>query len=219
MRLFVALTPPEDLRDRIREAVEPLREAGYPIRWIESDGYHLTLKFLGDVREVMIPVIGKALDEVGRKTPVFPVTLRGFGAFPTIRKPRVLWMGAGPSPVLRCLKQDLEWTLAERGLEREARSFHPHITLGRAAEAEGAGAFRGLDERAGALDVELGFTARSVHLMRSRLSSRGARYTVIGSSPLLGENLESDEDLEGAADANGVANPRGAANPEGGTEP
>jgi len=194
MRLFVALTPPDEVRDRIREAVEPLRKGGYPIRWIEPEGYHLTLKFLGDVREVVIPVIEKALGEVGRKTPTFPVALRGFGAFPTIRKPRVLWMGAGPSPVLRCLKQDLEWTLAERGFEREARSFHPHITLGRAAEAEGAGAFRGLDERAGAMDVELHFTARSVHLMRSHLSSIGARYTSIGAFPLLGESDEGPED-------------------------
>jgi 2'-5' RNA ligase len=82
------------------------------------------------------------------------------------------------------LKQDLEWTLGDRGFDAESRSFHPHVTLGRADDSGGAGAFRGLD----ALMADMEFTGEvKVHtldLMRSQLSGSGSTYTVLASSKL-----------------------------------
>jgi 2'-5' RNA ligase len=184
MRLFVALNLPEEERQRVYEAAAPLRDAGLPVRWLAHNTFHLTLKFLGEVRNEMVERVGSVIDRVAEGTPQFAMELGGFGAFPTIRRPRVIWLGVDPSPALRCLKQDLEWALASGGFERETRAFHPHITLGRAEANHGAGAFRGLDEMVAGLDFRVRVEVRTVELMRSHLSKSGARYTVVGLSDL-----------------------------------
>lgn len=177
MRLFIALNLPEEERERIHRAAEPLRQGGFPIRWVDSEAFHVTLKFLGDVRSEGVGVIERVLDRVAAETQPLPLKLGGFGAFPTIRRPRVLWVGVDPSPALRCLKQDLEWGLASHGYERETRAFHPHVTVGRTAEREGAGAFRGIDELSAGLEYTGTVKLETVDLMRSHLSRKGPRYT------------------------------------------
>lgn len=184
MRLFIALNLPEKQREKIHAAARPLREAGLPVRWLEPEEYHLTLKFLGDVRSDLVPVAEGVLGRVTEETREFPLAVHGFGAFPTIRRPRVIWIGGDPTPALRCLKQDLEWGLANHGFERETRAFHPHITLGRADEEAGAGAFRGLDALAAGLSFRTRFTVKTVDLMRSQLSRQGTRYSVLAERPL-----------------------------------
>jgi 2'-5' RNA ligase len=184
VRLFVALNLPKQERTRIQRAVARLRDSEFPVRWIEPDGYHLTLKFLGEVRAELVPTLERAIDRVAAATNAFPLSISGFGAFPTIRRPRVLWLGVDPSPALRCLKQDLEWGLASHGFERETRAFHPHITIGRAEDEEGAGAFRGLDDLAAGLRFSAKVPAVTVDLMRSQVARGGQKYSVLRQSPL-----------------------------------
>lgn len=184
MRLFVALNLPKKERDRVFRRARPLRDENLPIRWVDPAHYHLTLKFLGEVHPDRIERVQRILDRVAEGTRTFDVELRGFGAFPTIRRPRVLWVGVDPSSALRCLKQDLEWALAECGFERETRAFHPHLTLGRATGEGGAGIFRGLDERVARLECKASFTARRLDLMNSQLTRQGPRYTILSRSDL-----------------------------------
>ena len=132
MRLFLALNLPKKERQRIDRAARRLREKDLPVRWVDLEHFHVTLKFLGEVRPQRVDSIVEVMDKVGENTAPFEATVEGFGAFPTIRKPSVLWAGVGATPELRCLKQDLEWGLAELGFEKETRAFHPHLTLGRA---------------------------------------------------------------------------------------
>ncbi len=183
MRLFIALNIPEDEKERIHQAVVPLRQANLPVRWVDPENYHVTLKFLGDVRDEAVAGIRAAVNEVAAKTDPFSVDLGGFGAFPTIRRPRVIWMGVEANPALRCLKQDVEWALTDEGFDRETRAFHPHLTLGR-AEEEGAGVFRGLDEMASSLSYDGGFDVNTVDLMRSRLGKDGPSYSLLNESEL-----------------------------------
>ena len=184
MRLFIALNLPKAEQNRIHRATDPLRTMGLPVQWLEPESYHLTLKFLGNVRTELVAVVEKVVDRVAGETGAFPLTIGGFGAFPTIRRPRLLWVGVDPTPALRCLKQDLEWGLANHGFERETRAFHPHITLGRAEESQGAGAFRGLDELSATITYQGKVPANTVDLMRSQLSRHGSRYTLLRDSPL-----------------------------------
>lgn len=186
MRLFIALNLPKKERDRIHRASRALRERDLPVRWVDPAHYHVTLKFLGEVRDPLSDRIREVMDRVGDATEPFEMRLGGFGAFPTIRRPRVVWAGVEASPELRCLKQDLEWGLAEHGFERETRAFHPHLTLGRASDEGGAGAFRGIDDLVADLDYQGTVTARTVNLMRSELSRTGPRYTVVRTTRLRG---------------------------------
>jgi 2'-5' RNA ligase len=178
MRLFLALNLPKKARSRIHRAAKSLREMDLPVRWVDPDDYHVTLKFLGEVGDSRRADVEAVLARVAEATPVLRVTFEGFGAFPTIRRPRILWLGAVATPELRCLKQDLEWGLTEIGFERETRAFHPHITLGRAREEVGAGAFRGVDDHVAAMGFSHSVPVRSVDLMRSRLTKAGPRYSV-----------------------------------------
>ena len=184
MRLFVAFGLPPRERREIHESCAVLRERDLPVRWVPPDRYHVTLKFLGEVDDERVEALAGALHGAARETEPFEVELSGVGAFPTIRRPRVLWLGVDASPRLRSLKQDVEWAMAGEGFEREARTFHPHLTLGRALPDGGAGAFRGLDEVAAEMDVSCAVRLDGIELMRSVLSSEGPRYSVVSSIPL-----------------------------------
>jgi len=184
MRLFIAINLPAPLRDGIHDASRPLRDARLPVRWVPPENYHLTLKFLGEVHPDKIESIQSALDRIGREAASFDVCLEGVGAFPTIRRPRVIWLGADPSPALRCLKQDVEWSLGALGFERETRAFHPHLTLGRCPGDPGAGVFRGLDRLASGLCHGSSFRVEALDLMCSRVTREGPRYTILSSSDL-----------------------------------
>lgn len=184
MRLFIAINLPAAECRRIHREAGALRKQGLPVRWVEPENFHVTLKFLGEVRREDVEPVKEAVAKAAAANGPFEAHVAGFGAFPTIRKPRVLWIGVEPSPSLRCLKQDLEWALADAGYDREARAFHPHLTLGRAADDGAAGAFRGLDEVAATMDYAGSFGVKSVDLMRSRRGSEGPRYTIVSSSRL-----------------------------------
>lgn len=194
MRLFLAIRLGDAHRRAIHSAAGPLRQAELPVRWVEPGEYHLTLKFLGEVRSETLPGLSKAVGRVTSSTREFPMDIAGFGAFPTIRRPQVLWVGVEPTPALRCLKQDLEWALADHGFERETRAFHPHITLGRVEGNEGAGAFRGLDALAAGLTFREHVAAKSVDVVRSHLSRQGVRYSLLEGFRLAEQPAPDPED-------------------------
>ena len=143
MRLFVAINLAASERRRVHRALKTVRAAGFPVRWLEPETYHLTLKFLGSMDPRRVEKLAEVQDRVTSGNAPFELEVRGVGAFPTIRRPVVVWVGVDPSPALRCLKQDLEWGLAELGLERETRAFHPHLTVGRADDSKGPVPFVG----------------------------------------------------------------------------
>ena len=186
MRLFVALNLPKGVRSSVHRAAAPLRDADLPVRWVDPESYHLTLKFLGEVHPDRVADVEQVVRRVADATPPFEVSLRRFGAFPTIRKPRVVWLGITASAELRCLKQDLEWGLADAGFAAETRAFHPHLTLGRAGPKGGAGHFRGLDDIVAELEYENSARIRTLDVMRSHLSREGARYSVVTSAKFSG---------------------------------
>jgi 2'-5' RNA ligase len=164
VRLFVAVNLPKKERERIHRASRALRDQGMPVR---------------------VEPIDSVLARVAAGCQPFAADLSGFGAFPSVRRPRVVWLGVEPTPALRCLKQDVEWGLADLGFERETRAFHPHLTLGRVDRDDEAGAFRGLDELVAELTYKGSVEVRSVELMRSQTGKGGSQYSVVTSHPLM----------------------------------
>ncbi len=184
MRLFIAINFTVKDRQRMYSAARKLRDAELPVRWVDIEQLHMTLKFLGEVRPERVKDVKAAVAQVAEKTEPFPMVVRGAGAFPTMRRPKVIWLGADASPQLRCLKHDVEWELAPQGFEREVRAFHPHITLGRATKEARAGDFRGFEAVVDAMDFEREITVRNVDLMESFLSAKGPRYEKLMSAKL-----------------------------------
>ncbi|MDZ7779350.1 MAG: RNA 2',3'-cyclic phosphodiesterase [Gemmatimonadota bacterium] len=186
MRLFIALNLPKKERLRIHRAAKVLRDTEMPVRWVAPEHYHITLKFLGQVRNEDVSGVEAAMAKAAESNRPFTTKLGGFGAFPTIRRPRVLWLGVGANPELRCLKQDLEWALGDVGFEPETRSFHPHVTLGRADDRGGAGAFRGLDDLAAEITFSSEIKVHTLDLMSSRAIRGSVQYEVVSSAKLTG---------------------------------
>ncbi|MFO7892927.1 MAG: RNA 2',3'-cyclic phosphodiesterase [Longimicrobiales bacterium] len=190
MRLFIAINFTVKDRRRMYSAARGMRDAELPVRWIDIEQLHMTLKFLGEVRPERVKDVKAAVAQVAAKTEPFTMMVRGSGAFPTMRRPKVIWLGAEASPELRCLKHDLEWELAPQGFEREVRAFHPHITLGRATKDARAGDFRGFEALVEGMDLEREITVRTVDLMESYLSAKGAHYEKVMAAKL-GQEAEA----------------------------
>ena len=193
LRLFVAIELPEVVLDALRGIQDQLkgRAGAELVRWVEPEGIHLTVKFLGDTREELLPQleagIGEACSGVG------PIALRlgRAGAFPSPRRPRVIWVGLEPAEgddSLSRLQERIEVFSERLGFRREERPFTPHLTLGRLREERTAGAA----SQAARLLAEppevppLSFTAQGVSLMRSTLRPAGAVYTRVLRVPLAG---------------------------------
>lgn len=176
MRLFVAINLPDPLRQSLWAASAPLREAGYPVRWVQLDGLHLTLKFLGEVEPTGEAEIVYAVQSAVRGAKPFTIALDGYGAFPSIARPRVLWIGCEAAPPLELLQHRVEQAFAEIGYPVEGRPFHPHLTLGRARRDARPRDFAGLHRTLAALEAPGELVVASVDLMESVLRASGARY-------------------------------------------
>src|SRR5581483_7889807 len=151
VRLFIALNLPDPLRRELWDAVAPLREKPFPIKWVRPEGIHLTLKFLGEAPPDRVPELEAALDQAAGGMRPVTLALSGFGAFPRISSPRVLWVGLTQEPALELLQHQVERTFEPLGFPTEARPFNPHVTLGRARNDARARDFTGLDGALGGL--------------------------------------------------------------------
>ena len=184
MRLFVAVNLPPEERRRAWEAALPLRAAHLPVRWAAEETLHLTLRFLGEVEPERVEPIGEALAGAVCGLRPFAVGLGGVGAFPSLTKPRVVWVGIERHPALELLANDVELALMGLSFEPELRPFSPHLTLGRVERSARMEAFRDLPRLAAAIGYEGTTSVESVDLMQSTLGPHGATYTVLTRAPL-----------------------------------
>jgi len=186
MRVFLAVEATEELIFRLTALQEVLRGAGASVSWASPAGFHLTLRFLGEVDAARISPLATALDAVAARHAPFTIRIAGAGAFPSTRRPRTIWAGVteGEAP-LSALAVDVEAAVVDTGFPSEDRPFRAHLTLGRVREPRGTERLaRLLDAHARDDFGELPVTAVSV--MRSELSPRGARYTALHRLPLSG---------------------------------
>ena len=189
-RVFVAVGLSSEAREQLVGAVERIRrEVPDGIQWADPGGMHLTLKFLGNIPAAGVAPLLDCLVPVASGRAAFTLELAGLGMFPNRHKPRVLWAGAtGDMDAFSSLQQDSENAITRLGYPPEERPFRPHITLGRPRRTI-SDAQRG---RIGAVVSDLlppspvRWEVVSVEVMQSELHPSGARYTVLGSVPLLG---------------------------------
>ena len=186
MRLFVALNLPAAERRAIYEATEPVREGTPGITWAAEENLHITLKFLGEEPGAgAVPMRDRLRRLAAAHAPV-ELALGGVDAFPNLRAPRIVWMGAAASPAVQRLQRDVDAACGDFGYARDARPFRPHVTLGRVKARLDAGALRRLGERARAVHYARTVEVRSVDLMSSTLTPAGSRYAVVESALLGG---------------------------------
>ncbi|MFN2566973.1 MAG: RNA 2',3'-cyclic phosphodiesterase [Gemmatimonadaceae bacterium] len=187
MRLFLAVEFEPRVRRSLREATAPLRAIIPDAGWVAEDRLHLTLKFLDDQPETLVPPLTAALGEIARRHWPVPIRLRGVGAFPNLRRPRVVWVGIAPTPKLELLQHDVEEGCAALGVEVEGKPFRPHLTIGRLRGTEGRDAVRELARAARSIRLRADTLVSSIELMHSTLTPSGPRYVRLGDAPLRSE--------------------------------
>jgi RNA 2',3'-cyclic 3'-phosphodiesterase len=187
MRLFVALDIDENIRGRIARFLEGVRAFAPDARWASPEALHVTLKFIGEQSEEEVGNIKQALEAIQAGT--MEVNFRGYGFFPSVRAPRVFWLGIEAGSELTSLAMAVDKKLAALNIPKEEHAFNAHLTLARSKGGSGsprkqAGdgpnrSFQRLQEKLAALPTpEFGtMTAREFFLYRSQLGPRGSKYT------------------------------------------
>ncbi|GAB6164671.1 RNA 2',3'-cyclic phosphodiesterase [Thermostilla marina] len=187
IRTFVAVDLDPAIVDGAGRAIARLRTSGADVKWVRPENMHLTLKFLGDVDARDVYDVCRAVQQAVAELPPFTVQVDGLGAFPTLDRPRVVWMGITEGgPQLIELADRVEQALVPLGFRREARKFRPHITLGRVRG--GGGAIRFLADMLRKNErYEVGMTAvDEVVVYSSDLQPEGPVYKPLGHAELAG---------------------------------
>ena len=188
LRSFIALEIPPGIQREIARSTAALQKA-LPkplVRWVPQANVHLTLKFLGDVSPANLERVAEALRLESSQYAAFTMTVGGFGAFPTSRRARVIWIGLQAPPALSALQRGVESVAARQGYPPEERPFSPHLTIGRVSQnlstAEQARVRTALEA---AQVGELGQVAvEAVHIFKSDLQPAGSIYTLLYTIPL-----------------------------------
>lgn len=177
MRLFIALDIPAEIRERLSHYVDQVRRYAPDARWARVESLHVTLKFIGEVKDDKVAEIKTALALI--KSASFLVEFKEVGFFPGPRSARVFWAGVHASEALPQLASTIEAVMEKLGIPREKRAYHPHLTLARAPEGSGSNCFRLLHEHLNAEEPpQFGtMSAREFFLYQSQILRGGARYT------------------------------------------
>ena len=187
LRLFVAVSLPEEVRDALGRFQEELRGRGLSgLRWVRPEGMHFTLKFLGDTPAAKVPAISEALTEAIRERRALRLALGSLGTFGGRRGPRVLWLDVtGDVERLQEVQRAVEGALVGLGFPPEERPFSPHLTQARVRQPPPPGMAERISQALeSAAPPQAEFEVREVVLMRSTLQPGGAVYERLAAFPL-----------------------------------
>jgi 2'-5' RNA ligase len=174
LRLFIAVDVPDAVKAGLADRIGGYRDRIPGARWTRSDGWHVTLKFLGATWPRLLDEVRAAVEQAGASTRPFRTALTEMGVFPSPRRARVVWAGLSDeegrfSPMVTQLDD-----LLEEHFVPESRAFTPHLTLARLNPVRDVREFA--PELLGMSIASDPFVVDHLTLYRSHLSSKGATY-------------------------------------------
>jgi 2'-5' RNA ligase len=187
IRTFIAVDVSAEVRARANDLANRLRVSDVKANWTKPENMHLTLKFLGDTDETLIPDVCRRVAQAAKPFTPFRLVFGEAGAFPKIDRPRTVWLGVteGDEPIVE-LQSAIEDTLADLRFPREHRRFKPHLTIGR---VRGGGPKQ--EELGRLIAGNAEFDAHSCQvsellIFASYLEPAGPTYQILGRAPLEG---------------------------------
>lgn len=132
-RTFIAVEIDAGIRHNAQMLQQKLEQVSSGIRWASAETLHVTLLFLGDVEDRHLSRLCREVETAVHTIPSFVVHIAGLGAFPDLRRPKVIWAGVRQGhQQLQTVHQAIATRLIPAGLyQAENRPYTPHLTLGR----------------------------------------------------------------------------------------
>lgn len=187
MRCFIAIDIDEGIKSALSDLQRQLQSGvdvkKGDVKWVNPQNIHLTLKFLGEIKDEKVVEICNIVKAVAGRYKSFELDIESVGHFGD-KSPKVLWVGTGKGgDNLLELQEDVEKSLALAGWPQETRAFAGHLTLCRIRRpvagiklARMSEDFR--DFKLGTMQVD------SVSIYQSELKPRGPVYTLLGNYKL-----------------------------------
>jgi 2'-5' RNA ligase len=177
-RLFIGIDISDEARQIAAQRILELKESFHDVSvgWEKPEKLHITLKFLGRTEDSQLPKISKSIRQFARMRKPFRLTLTGHGVFPSLRNPRILWLGLNDIQQTLCtLAQSLIDEMAKLGFEPEKRQFKAHLTIARIKEPQKGAK---LAETHSQMEYEpVEFRVGEIVLYESQLGPTGSVYT------------------------------------------
>lgn len=188
IRSFLAFEIPLELRDTVSFIYDGLKASNLDVRWVKEENIHVTVVFMGNVKEEDIDPVSKVLERTCSKYGPFVIRVKGVGVFSSLRNPRVLWIGIeGDIERMRHFRNRLQKELRHFGIKEETKKFSPHLTVGRFKKGfNQSNRLRELIERYRDVTSPKA-TVKELVLFKSELRPEGAIYTKLNSWPLQGK--------------------------------
>jgi 2'-5' RNA ligase len=188
IRAFIAIPLPSDIQRQIQQVSDHLRARlpGVAVRWVPVENIHLTLKFLGDVSLGNLEILKNMLQLEVSNHSAFEFSVGEVGAFPTPRRPRVIWVGVEAPVELHQLQHGIEAETSRLGYQPEERAFSPHLTLGRVSRNATPNDLHQIGDVLSNYKVGYLGAVRvlKIELFKSDLQPAGAVYTKLFSASL-----------------------------------
>lgn len=172
IRAFIAIDIPGEMLSPLREELGRLRGR---IKVVEEQNTHLTLKFLGNIKESAVPRVAEAVQECVHGQKKFSALIKGVGVFPSLSRARVFWVGVESDGIIENMAECIDEELHRLGYPRESKRFVPHITVARIKYLNDRGRLRKI-VNAYSPHVFGEVIVDSVRVKKSVLSSRGPTY-------------------------------------------
>ncbi|HUX88871.1 MAG TPA: RNA 2',3'-cyclic phosphodiesterase [Chloroflexota bacterium] len=190
IRAFIAIESPAEVREwcgqAMRRAQQRLGAASHDVCWVNPDGLHVTLKFLGTVPTTLVPELTTCLECALASQPPFQLSIGRLGVFPSQRSPRVLWLAIGGDLAeLNACQARVEAATNPLGFPPEKRPYQPHLTFGQVRETAAPEALAAIGSLAASwpTDQVISFPVDAASLMQSHLGRSGARYSRLAELP------------------------------------
>ncbi len=167
-----------DSTPKLMEFSERLRGSNAPLKLVDFNIIHLTLKFLGETEEALIYDIENVMTLSVQGIEPFTIDLKSAGAFPNLNYMKVVWIGLEKADPLVTIAKTLDNELSKFGFPREKKGFRPHITVARVRGPKNKHILADIlkeyqDEVFGSQRVE------NIRLKKSVLSREGPSYTTV----------------------------------------
>jgi len=137
MRTFIAIDFPPSALEKIAEISNFFKQQTpqNALKWVETPNTHLTIKFIGEIEEVILPVVKEKLSQALQNLKPYSIQISGLGMYPNKKNPRVVWLGIlGAEPLVE-IHRLINEKLVEIGIKADHRPFSPHMTIARVRQS------------------------------------------------------------------------------------